>query len=71
MKFSTYNLQKNWKKKWFILLFEMLGYPKNINGDGYIAILKSNIRFFYFILLYLKDVTIEFFKIIQITRIDG
>jgi len=49
----------------------MLGYPKNINGDGYIAILKSNIRFFYFILLYLKDVTIEFFKIIQITRIDG
>jgi hypothetical protein len=37
------------KHKLFILLSKMLGYPTNINGDGYPVILKSGNRFLLFL----------------------
>jgi hypothetical protein len=43
----------------FILLSRMLGYSTDINGEEYPLILKSSIRFLFY-MISLKDITIDF-----------
>jgi hypothetical protein len=48
MNFCTCNLENTFEKKLFVLLSGMLSYQTDINGDKYLVILKSSIRFIFF-----------------------